>query len=1103
MEAKKRKSLWGRILIFSLLGLVALLLLLFTGAAILLTPKRLTPIAERLIDGLFVADVHFDTLKVSLFQEFPYINLTVVNGRVRTRVFDSLPQEQREMLPAGCDSLLRFKELSMSLHVPKILKSQIDIRRIRLSRAEINAYQSPYGIANWDVYLSDTTVTDSSEVNIFQLNLQRIILRDQCRLSYRSDPDSISASLQFDRLFFRGDIGARIEDIKLETIAASGIEIAVDMASPNGELSSSIDSLRLTGSHGDRYALFLQSRHTLFMDHIQYADALPVAIRGEVGFSLSRLDSLFFKDFTISAARLPITLDGSLVMAHPQLRMQLECEIDTFSLAGIISMIPPSLVPELAEIDTDISAKISASVKWPAYTCQVTTYGGYLHYPSQNAYIHHLAIDATYTHRPDRPERSRIELRQCDVDATGISLHANGYVQNPSSDPDINLTLQGDILLDTLYRLLPISEQVTARGALSFDATAKLLLSDFLQGDLKTSTLRGRVDAERLLLRLPKDSILIMARGAHLNFGANQNQRDSVMEQGAQILRLSFRADSANIRYKQQFRLSMGNTRLSARSAASALDGDTTQIHPFTGSLQTNYLSYRSADTTQLLLETGACDFSFLPAPDDRSIPVITTKLKAHLFQMSDKENGCTLYDPFIYLQATHFRSMRDSLSTRNRQGRPSNRETDEFASEDFDLEIDNESKQLLRQWQFDGIIQANGGALSTPYFPLPITLGETDLEVSSEEIQLMQTEIRAGRSRIECTGKISNIRQALLGRRSLSVYGFIRSDTLDVNELMYAANAGAQYAQTGVVVAEIEEAGNLIIIPANLALDLKLFSDYTRYADEYLTDLSGGLTSRNRTLQINDLEASSPFGSFVLSAIYATRSRSNITAGFDLNMKNMQIERLIAMIPSVDTLAPMLRSFEGMVNCQVSATTAMDTEMNLLLPSLKAACRIQGQNMVLLDGETFTEISKMLYFKNKNRNLIDRISVDFLIHDNQVEVFPFIVEMDRYRAAVSGIHRLDMSFDYHISVLHSPIPFKLGINVTGTLDDLHYKLARCRYRDTNIPSYVELIDATRIDLLQAIKAFDPTAAMRSVDRSVDRAARIAIEEEEVEEEVE
>ena len=98
-NAKKHKPFWLRILKICLAGCATLLVLLFVAIAILLTPKRLTPIAERLADNLLIADVRFDTLKVSLFQEFPYVNITVKNGIVRSRVFDALPLFLQGMLP--------------------------------------------------------------------------------------------------------------------------------------------------------------------------------------------------------------------------------------------------------------------------------------------------------------------------------------------------------------------------------------------------------------------------------------------------------------------------------------------------------------------------------------------------------------------------------------------------------------------------------------------------------------------------------------------------------------------------------------------------------------------------------------------------------------------------------------------------------------------------------------------------------------------------------------------------------------------------------------------------------------------------------------------
>ena len=263
--------------------------------------------------------------------------------------------------------------------------------------------------------------------------------------------------------------------------------------------------------------------------------------------------------------------------------------------------------------------------------------------------------------------------------------------------------------------------------------------------------------------------------------------------------------------------------------------------------------------------------------------------------------------------------------------------------------------------------------------------------------------------------------------------------------------------------------ASPLIVIPSNVDAQIDLCTHYGIYTNLRLNSLAAELIARDRCLQIKDLKAETDAGSMNLTALYATRSRDDIITGFDLELTQMKVDRLISLIPEVDSMLPMLRSFEGVVDCQIAATAAVDTMMNIDLSTLNAACSIHGENMVLLDGETFTEIAKMMHFKNKQRNLIDRISVNMLVRDNQIELFPFIIEMDRYKAAVSGVQKLDMSFNYHISVLKSPIPFRLGVNIFGTLDKFKFRLGRARYRSENIPSYVGLIDTTRVNLRHTI----------------------------------
>ena len=124
----------------------------------------------------------------------------------------------------------------------------------------------------------------------------------------------------------------------------------------------------------------------------------------------------------------------------------------------------------------------------------------------------------------------------------------------------------------------------------------------------------------------------------------------------------------------------------------------------------------------------------------------------------------------------------------------------------------------------------------------------------------------------------------------------------------------------------------------------------------------------------------------------------------FDFRLRKVNIGKLVDFIPSLDTIVPMLRSFKGMVDFDATAEAVLDSNLNVKIPSLKAAMHIKGDSLVLMDGETFAEISKTLMFKNKKRNVFDSISVNLTVQDGNVTVYPFLLQIDRYKAAVEEL---------------------------------------------------------------------------------------------------
>lgn len=143
---------------------------------------------------------------------------------------------------------------------------------------------------------------------------------------------------------------------------------------------------------------------------------------------------------------------------------------------------------------------------------------------------------------------------------------------------------------------------------------------------------------------------------------------------------------------------------------------------------------------------------------------------------------------------------------------------------------------------------------------------------------------------------------------------------------------------------------------------------------------------------------------------------------------------------------------------------------MNIEIPSLKAAVKLSGDSLKVIDEETFRTIGKWLLFKNKEHNMIDRMSVEMIIDNSQLRMFPFMFDFDRYKLGVSGYNDLAMNLNYHIAVLKSPLPFKFGINISGNVDDMKIRLGRAKFNEKEMSKTVSIADTTRVNLVREIQ---------------------------------
>ena len=92
------------------------------------------------------------------------------------------------------------------------------------------------------------------------------------------------------------------------------------------------------------------------------------------------------------------------------------------------------------------------------------------------------------------------------------------------------------------------------------------------------------------------------------------------------------------------------------------------------------------------------------------------------------------------------------------------------------------------------------------------------------------------------------------------------------------------------------------------------------------------------------------------------------------------------------------------------------------------------------------------------------------MVDNSQIEIFPFIFDIDRYRLGIMGSNDMNMNLNYHVSVLKSPFPFKFGINIRGNIDDMKIRLGGAKVKPGSGIERISIADTTRVNLVKQIE---------------------------------
>lgn len=388
----------------------------------------------------------------------------------------------------------------------------------------------------------------------------------------------------------------------------------------------------------------------------------------------------------------------------------------------------------------------------------------------------------------------------------------------------------------------------------------------------------------------------------------------------------------------------------------------------------------------------------------------------------------------------------------------------------------DESATDLLSQWNPRLDIDMQHGDVNSSMLTVPVAIPHIQFDYADGHFTVNDSRILLGNSDFGLRGDIHNIDSFVNKTGLLKAELDFSSAYTDVTQLMDLVSGLGSNDST-----EVEEVTDETTMNAEeddpfmvpLGMDVRLNTDiHTANVNGFkFDDIGGHVMVKDGVLVLEEMGFTADAARMQLTAMYKSPRKNHLFVGFDFHLLDIEIDELIHMIPDVDSIIPMLSAFDGEAQFHFAAETYLKSNYDIKMSTLRAAGAIEGKDLVVMDNETFAQISKYLLFEKTTENVVDSISVELTVFKDEVDLYPFLIAMDDYKAVIGGRHNIDenLSFDYHISLTDCPLPVRLGLDISGSLDDMKFKPVACKYAHMYNPKKQNVVQARTLQLKKII----------------------------------
>ena len=1009
---KKALKITG-IVLASLVGLI--LIVAGIAVAMVTSSGRLTKMVKKYAPEFITCEMELGKADLTLFKTFPNVGIDIDNVALIN-----------PMAGSPSYTLANIDDLTVVLDLKKLLKEkEIVVRKCILEDAFVNLYTDSIGNNNFDVFKSKET-SDTTSTFDYLVDIEEVKLKNSS-LIYTDDRNGMTAQAQGLNLDLKGKMEDKDIDADL-TLDAEDLRLkmkAIQLATKSLDLDFDGDIANMDKIEG---IVKLTTPDISLNLNEPYLENDTLNLNLPLQFSLKDMKGHLDKA-QIGLNRYLFDVDGDVEIAdNKDINLDLALNTNALVIEDVLTYLPEKVQQKLSSIDysgkatlSDVEVKgtfndsLMPLIKARVVTDNVTVNVKQLPYPFTEVNLDgHLDLDLN-------TDANSFTVNNVKAKFNRSSFTADGVVDDLLGDIGLKLKVKGDVPLTDIKGFLP--KKMKLNGRTNLDLTTNFTVDQLMKSLDDYNLNRLKANGTLKIKDFAFDMDTIHVTSPLLNVGLTLPAAAKGKGRKGAYVSLASQTLQAKAGKGIQADMKSPDIKLSADN--------------FKGGLE------------KMLLD-AALNFS--------KLDVVYDDVTAHL----DAPALTFVTTPEKNAKRLNARITLDGKDIVAKKGK-------DFALNSNTLKVNasvDENKKktdFLNRWNPSADFTLGNAVVQVDGIDEDIKISNIDFLFNSHELDFKKSTFRLGKSDFSLQGSVIGIKEWVEDHKNLMKGEMqLTSNYADINEILDLtsglghsdAELSAPEPVEGVEATVTENTtDDPFMVPEGIDFNFVLNTKKALYDNFDLNNLNGTMTVKDGTLILREIGFTNKAAEMQLTALYQSPRKNNLYLAMDFHLLRVQINDLLTMIPYIDTLVPMLKTFDGQAEFHIGAETRLTSNYQPKISTFRAAADIEGKNLTVKDKFTFTKITDMLDISTNGQYRVDSLDVQLTAFKDEIDLWPSQIAIGKYKVTVDGRMKLDKNGEYHLSVTQSPLPVRLGLMISGPLNNLEYKLEGCKYPNLYKPN--------------------------------------------------